>query len=385
MSSISQPTLSAADLQLYTGKRQIDTFCRIQDYLPTSIMAPASAPKPFADGAAITVPETFMVGDTEVSTQQLFDDTDTVALLVIRDGEIRHEQYNLTGGKDVRWTSFSVAKSFVATLVGIAVEEGLVDSIDDPVTKYIDLPAGSAYDGVPIVDILEMSSGARWNEDYSDPEADIHGISAVMAGMSTLNAFVAGMKKESAPGTICRYNSTDTQVLGMLVSKVSGMSLTDYMQAKICDPLGFEFESRWIVDKEGTELALGGLHMTARDYAKLGVMMLNGGKAGDTQVVPEAWVKTSSHYHKDHTSPDKVLVGGHTLPFGYGYQWWVMTGETGDYSAIGVYNQYIYVSPETGTVVVKLSANPKYGTSEDELDNKDYINTCFLRTLVTSF
>jgi len=380
----SESAQEAPAFALYNGQRQIETFCRIDQFLPTANMAASSTPRELPKGAPISLPETYEFEGETRSTATLLEETDTVAMIVLRDGDVKLEEYWLTGGADVPWTSFSMAKSFVSTLVGIAHKDGLIRSLDDPISKYLSVPAGSAYDGVKIIDVLEMSSGARWNEDYSDPEADIHKVSAVMAGMSTLDEFIASMVKEVEPGTRCLYNSADTQALGMMLSAASGMPLAQYMQEKLCEPLGFEFESKWVTDKVGTPLALGGLHMTARDFAKLGLMALNKGRVGDTQLVPEAWIEAATKANKPHTQPGHVLVGTHAFPFGYGYQWWIMPDGSGDFSAIGVYNQFVYISPATNTVVVKLSANPKYGTSDVESDNKDHENAAFIKAVISS-
>ena len=187
-------------------------------------MAPSSSPLPWPVGTERVLPATYRLGGEQRSVEAFLVDTDTAALLVLVDGEIRHERYLLTGGPDVRWMSMSVAKSFVSTLVGIAVDDGHIGGVHESISDYVPVEPGSAYDGVSIKAVLQMSSGARWNEDYSD--AGLRHrlvIGAAMLGVDGgLDGFVARMVKESEPDTVCRYNSGETQVLGALVARATG-------------------------------------------------------------------------------------------------------------------------------------------------------------------
>ena len=296
--------------------------------------------------------------------------TDTSALLVIQEGSVRFEEYFLTGGRDVNWLSMSVAKSFTSTLVGIAYDEGLINSLDDPITAYVPELAGSAYDGVAIVDILEMSSGAAWNEDYADPDSDVMRMGKIMGFGGSLDKFTADIKPERAPGTYNRYNSADTQALGMLVSRATGRSLTQYMQEKLWEPLGTESDAYWIIDDFDVEMAFAGLNATARDYAKIGELFRNKGSWFGKQIVSEDWVTNATHSSKAHLLPGENPASDY--PMGYGYQWWLMDGDEGEYSAIGVYNQFIYVNPTKDLVIVKLSAFSDYATVETEEGYREF-------------
>ena len=226
-----------------------------------------------------------------------------------------------------------------------------------------------------------MSSGARWNEDYSDPTSDVNRLGLVMAGIQGLDEFVHAIQPEAPPGTVCRYNSADTQALGMLLRGATGRNLTDYMQEKLIEPLGMESPGYWLTDKNGIELVLAGLNLTARDFAKIGELFRNNGQVNDKRIVSEQWVRKSVEASEPHLLPGNVIVGGHKFGFGYGYQWWVPEGNEGEYSAIGVYNQFVYVHPGNRSVIVKLSANPNYGLSEKESDNKDEENMAMLQAI----
>ena len=361
---------------LFTGAEQYENFNRVKELVPTSSLAPSSNPYNFQEGVETELPQSFLYKGETVSTEEFLDKTDTSAVFVLKDGEVRHEAYRLTGGRDVNWLSMSVAKSFISALVGIAVEEGHIKSIEEPVTLYAPSLLGSAYDNVRIKDVLQMSSGAQWNEDYGDPDSDIGRLGVTLAGGGSLNEFSSTLVREKEPGTRNLYNSTDTQVLGQLVVEATGRSITDYMQEKLWEPLGMESPAYWIVDDHGMEMTFGGLNATARDYAKLGELYRNDGRWGDKQIVPESWAKASVVADAPHLTVEASEFG-----MGYGYQWWLLDGDEGEYSAVGVYNQFIYVNPTHDLVIVKLSANSDYASSNEESSYRELETVEFFRSV----
>jgi CubicO group peptidase (beta-lactamase class C family) len=369
------------DLELYSGRPQHDTFCRMGDLFPARVLQAAAEPIPFPLGEGMALPASFEFEGTTRSTERFLVETDTSALLVLREGSVCFERYMLTGGEDVRWISWSVAKSFISALVGIALDEGLIADIADPIDQYVPAIGDSAYAGVSIKDVLQMSSGARWSEDYSDPDSDVNRFAAAIAGGQSLEEFVAGMSHATRPGTLCQYNSADTQALGFLLVAVTGRSIADYMQEKLVDPLGMQCPGYWLVDSAAMEMAFGGLNLCARDYARIGELFRNDGRCGGKQVVPEQWVRASVTPDAPHLRHGKVLVGGHVFPFGYGHQWWTPEGDAGEFSAIGVYNQFVYVNPSHAAVIVKLSANRSYGTSPHEATNREAETIELLRAI----
>lgn len=369
------------ELGLFTGKPQHGNFGRFKDMLPVSQMAASTAPHQFTDGQTLALPQKYSFAGEEKSTDTFLSETDTSCVLVLKHGMVVQELYRLSGGRQVQWISWSVAKSFVSALVGIAVSEGAIQSIDDAISDYIVVEPGSAYDGVSIRDVLQMSSGARWNEDYADATSDVHRLGATMAGAMSLDTFVATMVAESKPGTVCRYNSGDTQALGALLVHATGRSLTDFMREKLVEPLGFESDAYWLVDGTGMEMAFAGLNMTARDFAKLGELYRNKGQWNGRQIVPEEWVITSVSADAPHLQPGQPILADHPLDLGYGYQWWLPNGDRGEFSAIGIYNQLIYVDPSRGVTILKLSANPAYGTTMDESTNREMENIALLRAI----
>lgn len=364
---------------LFSGARQIDTFNTMHRIFPVSTMSRSPAPHPFPEGAPLALPATYEHEGTERPVDAFLAETDTVALLVIEDGRLRLERYALTGGPTVTWASMSVAKSFTSAALGIALGEGLFGGVDEIVSDHLPALRGSAYDGVTIKDVLQMSSGARWNEDYSDPESDMNRFIRVFALGGSFDSLPPTMVRQRRPGSYNLYNSVDTHVLGMLLKKVTGRPLRDYIEEKLWHPLGMEDDAHWLLDSEGMEMAFGGLNATARDYAKLGELFRLKGRRGDRQIVPEAWVEASLTPDGPHLVP-----GDHGLSdtaFGYGYQWWLMDGDEGEYSAIGVYNQFVYVNPARDLVIVKLSASPGYGQTNDEASYREFETVSLFRAI----
>lgn len=212
-------TFTLFDLGLFSGKPQHENFCRLHELGKVGKLEPSANPHIFPEGEALELPETYTGGDGEArSTSELLTETGTGALFVLHDGKVAFEKYWLTSGPSVPWLSMSVAKSFTSTLVGIAHAEGHIKSLDEPISNYVKVQPGSAYDGVPIRTVLRMSSGARWNEDYSDPKSDIALFGHASSGLNggCLDDFIATMVREVEPDTVCRYNSAETQVLGAL-------------------------------------------------------------------------------------------------------------------------------------------------------------------------
>ena len=363
---------------LFSGSDQYQKFNRVYELFPTSNLVPSNNPSSFEIESMIELPNSFVYESRSVDVNEYLDRTDVSALVILKDGKIRYENYWLTGGREVKWISMSVGKSFVSALIGIALHQGHIKSIQDPVTIYVPQLKDSAYDGVSIKDILQMSSGASWNEDYGDPNSDINRSVRIFALGGSLDEFAASLTNENEPGTFNRYNSTDTQVLGMLLREATGTSVTEFMQEMLWDPIGAEDNAYWLLDSENMEVAYGGLNATARDYAKLGELYRLRGRMNNKQIIPEKWVDESVRPDAPHLMPGENPMSDY--PLGYGYQWWI-PDESGDYMAIGVYNQFIYVSPKNNSVVVQLAANKIYGVDAIDTTVSEFESIAFLRTL----
>lgn len=308
--------------------------------------------------APAELPAVYSYNGVEKKTAAFIDRTWTTGLMVIRDDRVTFEKYYRGANERSRFISWSMVKSMVSALVGIAVREGRIKDIRQPVTDYVPSLKGSGYDGVPIKDILQMSSGVKFNEDYGDFNADINRLGRILALRGSLDEFAASLRSERKPGIYNHYVSIDTQVLGMLLREATGMPLSRYLEERLWKPAGMEADARWITDGRGMEIAFGGLNAVLRDYARFGLLYLHNGVSRGNQLVPAAWIRASITPDAPHLRPGKRPNSGWVL--GYGYQWWLPENPEGDYLAIGVYNQFIYIHPGRRVVIVKTSAYPHY-------------------------
>jgi CubicO group peptidase (beta-lactamase class C family) len=316
------------------------------------------------------LPETFFFDGEQRLLSEELEHYKTDGLIVLHNGNLLYENYWNNNSATSKHIAFSVTKSFVSALVGIALDEGLIDNIEDPITKYLSDFNGTGYEGVRIKDILQMSSGVDFNEDYADPKSDINRFGRATARGSSFRDFAKSLERGREPGTYHHYVSIDTQVLGFLLAEVTGMPLKEYLYKKIWNKIGMEDDAFFIVDNNGVEMALGGLNATLRDYAKFGELYLNRGKWNGEQVVPASWVDASHTTDGPHLKPGESELS--SSPWGYGLQWWVPGFPDTDYTASGVYNQYIYIDPLTNVVIAKTSSNHRY-TSEKEYSKAAHV------------
>lgn len=270
-------------------------------------------------------------------------------IMVVQDGRVRLERYGLGATPDTRWTSFSVAKSFTSTLVGAALRDGSIRSLDDKVTRYIPELAAGAYRDVTVRQLLTMTSGVRWNEDYVDPKSDV----AMMyegtrqPGVPLLVSYMAALPREFAPGERWVYKTGETDLIGILVTRATGKTLASYLSEKVWKPYGMASDALWLKDDvDGTEAGGSGVSATLADYARLGQFLLDGGIANGQAVLADGWIADATHKHADIGVPGR----------GYGYQWW--TYDNGAFAGIGIFGQLLYVDPVRHLVVVQLAAWP---------------------------
>ena len=285
--------------------------------------------------------------------EQFLDRTYTNALLVMKNGRIVYENYRNNSNDRTRFIGWSMTKSFTSALIGIAVSEGRIKSIDDRIDSYLPELKGGGYEGVTIRQIMQMRSGVDYEEryDFANPGvAASNHIAALVKNVARFADPARTIKRIHKPGEVFQYKTLDTAVLGWLLERVSGGStLAAYMAQRLWEPLGAESDGFFIMDGPpgvGREFNGAGFNATLRDFARFGLMMMNGGRANGRQIVPADWVALS-------TRPTEPVKPG---TMGYGLQWWDF--DNGAYSAIGLQGQYIYVDPATTTVVVKLSYFP---------------------------
>ncbi|CBL44477.1 Predicted beta-lactamase class C [gamma proteobacterium HdN1] len=349
---------------LFAPEEIVYNFTHMPEIFRTKELPAASHPHIFPNGPALTLPESFEAFGKTINTQEWLQETKTTGLLVAQDGRIVFEQYYLGNQADNAHISWSLAKSFISALIGIAIQEGKIESVHDPVDEYAPLLKGTGYEGVSLKNVLQMSSGIRFNEDYDDPNSDIVQLARRAALFDSFNDYAKQLVNEKEPGTYRRYTSFDTQVLAMVLQGATGESVTDYMSKKLWQPFGAEHSAWWIVDASGMEMGFGGLNATLRDFAKLGQLYLDHGMLNGKPIVPDAWISASLSMDSAHLLPG--LNGSADSSIGYGYQWWIPDSPQRDYFAQGIYSQYIFVSPMTNTVIVKTSADPNYGSDESK-------------------
>lgn len=287
--------------------------------------------------------------------------TNTTGLIVLKAGKIVYERYFMSADQNSRLLSFSMAKSFTSTLVGMAIADGKIESVNQPVIRYLPELKGSGYEAASIQDLLEMSSGAKFGNDLDDPKSDPNVMwTGATQGDGKVKDFLKSITRAGPPGRTFAYSDGDAQVLGWLVTRVTGQSMADYMSQNLWQPLGMEQDATWMADsdgKQGLETAACCLNAILRDYARFGLLFLNKGNWRGRQIVPEHWVEEATNPRRAHVLSGRVLPG---TPLGYGYLWWTLPGGEHAFSAWGLYQQFIYVNPAHGVVIVKTSALKPY-------------------------
>ena len=347
-----------AVLTLFDEDRIVGNFSAMDQAFLTRPVPRGDGPvAPLPQGAAMTLPP---------GAYDWIKARHVTALMVLKDGQIRHESYYLGTGPEDRRISWSLAKSFQSALFGIVRDEAGI-GLDDPVVRYAPQLAGSAYDGVTVRQILQMTSGVAFNEDYLDFWSDINKMGRVIALGGTMDGFAAGLKDRAAtPGERWHYVSIDTHVLGMVIRGATGRDMVDLMSERLIAPIGLEAEPYYVTDGTGEAFVLGGLNLRTRDYARFGQVMLEGGRG----IVPADWVAAST------TASAPTETGA----MGYGYQWWVPPGAAaGEFMAQGIYGQYIHIDQAKGTVVVVNAADRDF-----EQSGVEQANIAMLRALATA-
>lgn len=314
---------------------QRDAAFRAMDRLPILAeargIAPAAAPLPLPQGKPLDIPgiDQYMAGQR------------AAGIVILQDGKIRFERYGLGFDASGQWTSFSVAKSFTSTLVGAAVQDGSIKSLDEKVSQYIPDLRGSAYDDVSVRQLLTMSSGVKWNEDYEDPNADVAKFNNAKPepGIDATVSYMRKLPRAHPAGAVWHYNTGETNLIGVLVSSATKKSLSEYLQEKIWQPAGMEARATWLLGASGHEVAGCCLQAATRDYARFGLFVLANGKASGKQIVPPDWFAQATIKQKDIGQPGR----------GYGYQWW--TYDDGSVAAQGIFGQGIFIDPKRKLVI----------------------------------
>ena len=342
-----------AEVLFWSQAQRDANFPHMEKLFPGHVVKAGKRVHPLPNGRPLAIPEADV--DAFIAAQNV------AGLIVVQNGKVRLERYARGYGPQGRWTSFSVAKSFTSTLVGAAIRDGYIKSVDEPVTKYIPELAGSGYDGVTIAQLLTMTSGVQWNEDYTDPKSDVARMFSepVPAGQDPTVWYMKKLPRDTAPGAKWVYKTGETNLIGVLVMRAVRKPLATYLSEKLWRPYGMEQDAFWMVDPSGHEVSGCCLSVSLRDYARMGQFALEGGRG----VVPANWFAESTRTHADIGAPG----------YGYGYQWWVYPEDR--FGAQGIFGQSIRVDPRTRTVIAISAAAPRasdpaYGKARTAFLNK---------------
>ena len=321
---------------LFWNQAQRDAAFRALDRLPVlakSHVVPAGAmPMPLPPGPPLKLSQdvgAYMAGQH------------SAALLIVHDGKLRLERYGLGFDGSGRWTSFSVAKSITSTLVGAAIRDGYIKSMDDKVSDYIPQMKGSAYDDVNIRQLLTMTSGVKWNEDYADPHSDVARFNNHQPeeGVDALVSYMRRLPREVPPGTRWLYSTGETNLVGLLVGEATKKPLATYLLEKIWAPAGMEQQATWLLNRTGKEIGGCCVQAATRDSARFGLFIMNGATVDGKSVVTEGWLAEATTARTDIGRPGR----------GYGYLWW--TYADGSFAARGIFGQGIFIDPKRKLVI----------------------------------
>ena len=353
-----------AGITLFSESTRVENFRDMDRVFPSRPVARSGPVWAFGSDPR-PLPETYAFADEAHDLAAFLDRTETTGLLVVHEGDITHEDYRQGADETSPFTSWSMAKSVVSALVGIALEEGHIASLRDPIAAYVPALEGTAYGAVPLEDALTMSSGIAFDEDYARAASDINMLFLRTMAMGQPQVdLLAGLGAVRAPGEFNDYISSDSMALGLVLEGATGMPLAEYVETRLWAPLGAEADAFWSTDRNGQEFALCCLNATLRDYARFGRLYLEGGAREGEQIVPAAWVAASVAPEAPHLQPGPNPASSWT--FGYGYKWWIPEDPQGDFLAIGVWGQYVYVDPAREVIIVKTSADPAFDDNDHE-------------------
>jgi len=340
----------------------VTTFQRMDEILPSATIA-ATNPQPLPRNLQALDVTYEWEGETR-TLEAYLENARATGLTVLHGGEIVHQRFLNGADENTRFTSWSVGKSYVATLIAMAVDDGLVESLDDPAERYAPEYEGSYYGSVSLRHLLMMSAGVDFNEIYSeDRESDVRPFffNTFILGRSPDALASAFGASEQEPGAHFHYASTNTQVLSAVVRNVFGGSLADIVQQRIWTPLGMNADATWLQHVPGNRgVAVGYccLQATSEDYARMGQFYLQDGMWNGERLLPEGWVQEATRPVSPAHEVGATPAYG---PRGYGLHFWIPEGHDGEYFFAGVYGQYIWVDERRGVVIAQNAGDPAWG------------------------
>jgi len=349
--------------QVFDGRMlpgvEVNTFSHSDTLFPVNVVRRGGVVQQFAPASeelqARVRNVRFKSEGQDVDLYDYLAEDRVAGLLILKDGKVVMEDYELGTRPETRWISFSMAKSISSTLVGAALKQGLIASIDDPVTKYVPALKGGVYDDVSVRNLLEMASGVKWDETYTDPRSDRRKLLDLQLANKpgSIVAYMKALPRAGAPGTIWNYSTGESFLVGALIEGATHKPLATYLSETLWSRLGMEQDATWWLEsKGGMGLAGSGLGATLRDYGRFGQFVLEDGVINGERVVPEGWFQEAGKAHS---------IGG--KPVDYGYLWWPLP--PGDpihqraFEARGIFGQHLYLNPREKLVIAVLSARPK--------------------------
>ena len=345
--------------QVYDGAMRPDvevkTFAHSDQLFPMRVVDRASAARALPKAKTPLNNLYFEAGGKRYDLFDYLALNRVVGLLIVKNGEVVLEDYELGTGPGTCWPSYSIAKSVTSTLIGAALQDGSVGSLDDPVTKYVPMLKGGAYEGVSVRNVIQMASGVRWNETYTDPMSDRRKLLEIQLQQKpgTILPYMTELSRAGAPGTIWNYNTGETFVVGAVLEGATHKPLAEYLSEKIWKPWGMESQAQWQLESpQGMGWAGGGLLATLRDFGRIGLLVQADGIIDGKRTVPEGWFKEAGSAKE---------IGGKTVE--YGYLWWTYpkndSEHDGAFEARGIFGQHLYINRKERVVIVVLSARPK--------------------------
>ena len=352
-----------AGVTLFSEGKRVENFQAMDTVFPfrdveagASVWTLRTQPRP--------LPQSYVFKGEDRALSAFLERTETAGLLVLHNGAIAHETYRLGATESTRFTSWSVAKSVLSALVGIALDEGYFNGLDDRLDHYVPALTGSGYEGVTLEHALTMSSGIRFDENYDDPFSDVNQLFINLATGTGMVEALAELTRERPPGTYNNYVSADSIAIGLALEAATGMPLERYLETRLWGPMGAEDDAFWNTGRAGQVLPFCCLNARLRDYARFGQLYLSSDARGTEQIVPRGWVAASTQPGAPHLQPGHHA--GSSWTFGYGYHWWVPEVPRDDFLAIGIWGQYVYVDRANRVVIVKMSADPGFDTRDHE-------------------
>lgn len=382
---VAKPERAASNAMKTTPENQAATFGNQDQIWPHRVIRRGGAVRALAPHDRPLADQAYAVGDVMVRVDDFMTRRRTAGFLILKNGEIALERYGMGSGPESRWTSFSIAKSMTATLVGAALHDGAIGSLDDACDLYLPQLRGSAYEGVTLCNLLRMASGVAWDEGDNSDGDDVRRLGQAMRSRraGAILDLLRTLPRAAPQGTVFNYSTGESVLLGAVVAAAIGRSLADYFAQTVWGPAGMEADGLWQLESEDG-LELGGLGVSARlrDVGRFGLLVLEDGETwGGRRVLPTGWRDLAGQPDCAATAFGRFLAGS---PAGYGYHWWALPGapfagglHAGAFLALGAFGQRIYINPTEQVVIVIQSAWRQPSDRDAEAET-----VALLRTLV---